>query len=129
MRYDCRDLRKHPGFTTVAVVTLALGIASTMTVLTIAAALLWRPLPVPNAKELVTLVRWQSGYSSDHFSYPQVRLLAARKDVFARLGAVGSDVVNVGPPHALEPTGTAWGRRTQGQHRSTCQGPRAMRIP
>ena len=107
-RYGCRSLHKHPGFTVVAVVTLALGVAATMTVFNLVDALLLRPLPVPNAGELVTLIRWQGGHSSEHFSYPQVRLLAARRDLFAALAGIGSNTVNVGPPEALEPTGAAW---------------------
>ncbi|HUF50719.1 MAG TPA: ABC transporter permease [Longimicrobiales bacterium] len=108
VRYGCRGLRKHPSFTAVAVVTLAVGVAATMTIFNLVDALLLRPLPVPKATELVTLVRWQGGNSSEHFSYPQVRLLAERTDLFAALAGIGSDTVNVGPPEALEPTGAAW---------------------
>jgi putative ABC transport system permease protein len=107
-RYGSRTLRRHPGFAVIAMVTLALGVAATMTVFNLIEALLLRPLPVPHAGGLVTLTRWQGGSSSDHFSYPQVRLLADRADLFAALAAVGSDTVTVGPADALEPTGAAW---------------------
>jgi hypothetical protein len=108
VRSGWRSLRKAPTFTAAAVVTLALGVAATMSVFNLIEALLLRPLPVPDAAELITLVRHQAGTSSDHFSYPQIRLLAERTDLFAGLAGVGSDIVNVGPPDALEPTGAAW---------------------
>jgi predicted permease len=108
VRYGCRGLYTHPRFTAIAAVTLALGVAATMSIFNLIEALLLRPLPVPNAGELVTLVRLQGGNSSDHFSYPQVRRLAQRTDLFAALTGIGSDTVNVGPPEALEPTGAAW---------------------
>ena len=108
VRYGCRGLCRHPGFTAVAVVTLGLGVAATMTIFNLVEALLLRPLPVPQAGQLVTLIRWQDGHSSEHFSYPQVRLLAERTDLFTALAGVGSDIVNVGPPEGLEATGAAW---------------------
>jgi predicted permease len=108
LRYGSRGLRKHPTFAVVAVTALALGVAATMTVFNLVEALLLRPLPVPSAGELVTLIRWQAGLSSDHFSYPQVRALAERGDLFSAFAGMGSDTVNVGPPDALAPTGAAW---------------------
>lgn len=108
VRYGCRGLCGRPGFTAVAIATLALGVAATMTIFNLVEALLLRPLPVPNAGELVTLARTQDGNTSDHFSYPQVRLLAERTDLFRALAGIGSDTVNVGPPGAVESTGAAW---------------------
>lgn len=87
---------------------LALGVAATMTVFNLLDALLLRPLPVPRAAELVTLTRHLAGTTSDHFSYPQINELAEEKDLFAAVAGIGSDVVNVGPVDALEPTGAAW---------------------
>jgi predicted permease len=115
-RYGWRALRKHAGFTAVAITTLAIGIAATLTIFSIVEALLLRPLPVTKPDELVTLVRWQSGYDSDHFSYPQVQRLAERSDLFAGLAGIGSDIVNVGASDALEPTSAAW---VSGQFYST----------
>ena len=43
-----------------------------------------------------------------NFSYPQVRDLAERNDLFELLCGFGSDRVGVGPAHALEPTLVAW---------------------
>ncbi len=52
-RYALRQLRKSPGFTAVAVVTLALGIGATTTIYTVLYATVLAPMPYPNAEQLV----------------------------------------------------------------------------
>ena len=108
LRYGGRGLRKNPSFTAVAVITLTLAVVSTMTVFNLIEALFVRPLPVPHASELVTLTRWQNGNSSEHFSYPQIRLLEQREELFSAVAGIGSDIVNVGSTEALERTAAAW---------------------
>jgi putative ABC transport system permease protein len=53
VRYGTRMLRKSPGFTTAAVVTLALGIGATTATFSCADALLWKPIPLPHLESLV----------------------------------------------------------------------------
>jgi len=106
--YGARGFRKNPAFTLVAVLTLALGVGANLTVFTMVDALLLRPLPVPDASNLVTLTRWLQGNSSEHFSYPQVIALAERRDLFSSVAGIGSATLNVGPPETLEPVGAAW---------------------
>ncbi len=55
VRYGIRKLRKSPGFTTAAVLTLALGIGSTTAIYAVADALLFRPLPYRDPDALVGL--------------------------------------------------------------------------
>jgi putative ABC transport system permease protein len=57
LRYGLRQLRRNPGFTVAAVLTLALGIGSVTAIFGVMDALLLRPLPYPEGNQLVTL--WQ----------------------------------------------------------------------
>ena len=108
-RYGLRGFRKTPGFTSVAILTLALGVGANLAIFAVVDALLLRPLPVPKAAELVTISRWLENRSiGESFSYPQITDLANRQDLFASLAGIGTDITYVGPSDALEPTGVAW---------------------
>ena len=71
-RAGVRVLRKNPSFTTLAVLTLAIGIGANTAVFSLANAAFFRPLPYPNAERLAFL--WQNnqrtGETAGLVSYP-----------------------------------------------------------
>ena len=98
VRYALRQLRKSPGFTAVAVLTLALGIGANSAIFTVVNALLLKMLPVSDPQSLVVVGDpTQAGHRSDGtprtdvFSYPLYKELRDRNSVFTGLCAAASD--------------------------------------
>ena len=103
LRYGLRMLRKNPGFTAVAVLTLALGIGANTAIFSLTDQVLLRLLPVENPEQLVVLRSpgpnpghtWSDGDDSTSFSYPMYRDLRDKNQVFAGLAACRPLTVNV----------------------------------
>jgi predicted permease len=85
LRYSIRVLRKAPGFTIAAVLTLALAIGANAVVFAVLNALILRPLNVPNADSLYTVEH--GGYKDEGFSYPDYLDLRDRNKSFDGLTA------------------------------------------
>jgi predicted permease len=94
LRYGARMLMKQPGFTLIAVITLALGIGANTAVFTLINALLLRSLPVANPHELVAIYsRGQNPLGM--MTFPMYRDLRARQEVFTDILAASVGVNSV----------------------------------
>jgi predicted permease len=93
VKYAVRTLLKSPGFSAVAVATLALGIGANAAIFALVDCVMLRLLPVKNAQELVLLRSpgpnrghtWSDDDDSKSFSYPMYRDLRDRNSVFVGL--------------------------------------------
>jgi predicted permease len=98
LRYGIRQLRKSPGFTAIAVVTLALGIGANTAIFTVVNALLLKMLPVKYPQQLVVVgdpanpnERSNGTPRTDVFSYPLYKQLRDQNSVFTGLCAAAND--------------------------------------
>ena len=85
IRFSLRVLRKSPGFTIAAVLTLTLAIGANAVVFAVLNALILRPLDVPRADSLYTIER--GGYKEQATSYPDYLDLRDRNRSFDSLAA------------------------------------------
>ena len=111
LRFAFRMLRKSPGFTAVAVATLALGIGANAVVFGILNALILRPLHVPHAESLYGIERGND--KAVNHSYPDYLDLHDRNRSFEDLAAY--NVTSVGLDTGNNPS-AAWILETTGNY-------------
>jgi predicted permease len=94
--FSTRLLAKSPGFTAVAILTLAVGVGANTAVFSLINGLLLRPLPVPHAERLVVLRIDENGPEPNYaFCTPFFRGLEERHDLFANVFAYNGDTFQV----------------------------------
>jgi putative ABC transport system permease protein len=108
IRFGARMLVKKPGFTLIAVITLALGIGANTAIFSVVNAVLLQPLPYAKAEELVEIYRTPGGEETWPFPPAAYLNLKSRNTVFSDIAALD----NRGLPANL----TGWGEpeRLQG---------------
>ena len=97
VRYAIRVLAKRPGFTAIAIVTLALGIGVNSLMFSLVDAVLFRPLPVRSPERLLRIDNSFGGHAIGGISYPMLRDFREQSTAFAGLAAFsGGNTVQVG---------------------------------
>lgn len=131
LRYGLRVLGKSPGFTAIAVISLALAIGANTTIFSVANQLLYDRLPVPHAAEL-RLLAWTANEqklavhsiwgdydslpggrgTSNIFSYPVYQRLRAQNRVLGDLFAFKTDNANATIREQPSAFAARWSRET-----------------
>ena len=108
MRFGLRVLRRNPGFTAVAALTLALGIGGTAVVFSLLDAVLLRPLPYPHSQRLFRLfpLEGERKRGVEQATYPDFRDWQRQTRTFESLAAYQGESLNL--------TGTAEPERLEG---------------
>ena len=109
IRHALRMLAKSPGFTAIAILTLALGIGGTTAIFTVANALLLRPLPYKDADQLVRIAtdRSRSGF----LSLPYFTILNDHNRSFTGIAAYQGESFNLsgrGEPDQITAERVTW---------------------
>src|SRR5262245_2827991 len=104
LRFGLQMMMKNPGFTFVAVITLALGIGANTAIFSVINATLLRPLPYPQPEQLALIEERGRNMTSMSVSYPNFLDYRERNQVFSRMAAFrwrGMDLSGGNEPERL----------------------------
>ena len=82
LRFALRQLRKAPGFTLTAVLTLALGIGASSAIFCLIDGLWLHPMPVPHSDRLTRIFATAPDSQDGLFSYTEYQSIAGRASAF-----------------------------------------------
>ncbi len=110
LRFGTRMLMKSPGFTLIAVLTLALGIGANTTIFSVVNAVLLRPLPYPEPERLVmaSLTNPAQGKSIDHLGMANFLAVRERNQSFEKVTAFSSGSFTFTGGESPEQVSGAW---------------------
>jgi putative ABC transport system permease protein len=95
LRYGARMLMKTPGFTLIAVLTLAIGIGANTAIFSVVNGALLKPLPYEESERLVFVAEQAASGGQAHISYPNFTDWRAQNRVFERIGVFNSGSYNL----------------------------------
>jgi predicted permease len=110
LRYALRSLRSAPGFTTIALATLALGVGANTAIFSVVRAVLLEPLPFASADRIVRVYQANTSAAIDQGSFSEPDLIDIRSNVrlaesmggfFFADGSTGVDLTGDGSPERL----------------------------
>jgi putative ABC transport system permease protein len=104
LRYGFRTLLKHPGFTAVAVLTLALGIGANTAIFSVVHAVVLRPLPFPEPDRLVMVWEADKSGADSNMGYSTFADWRNQNHSFEAMSALGDwspTLSGAGEPQAL----------------------------
>ena len=98
LRFAFRQLRKAPGFTFVAILTLALGIGANTAIFSLVNGVLLRPLPFPNAERIIYFdgKNPAAGITESNISFLDFTDWSQQTDLFASTAAYWTGNANFG---------------------------------
>lgn len=107
VRYGLRMLRKSPGFTTVAILTLALGIGANTAIFSIVNPILFRPLPFKDPDRLVAVMETKASQNLQwlwptQISFVEWQRRATAFETIAAYHGCGFQLAADGEPHFLQ---------------------------
>jgi len=91
-RYGLRLIRKNPGFSAVAILSLALGVGANTAIFGLIDALLYKSLPVRDPQSLIFVGKQWDGRTDDGYYYETYRRLREQQPFFAELAAYGEQL-------------------------------------
>jgi putative ABC transport system permease protein len=104
LRFALRQLRKAPGFTLIAVATLALGIGATTAIFSVVNGVLLKALPFPHPAQLVALRQSSKESARMGVSFPNFLDWRAQQTVFSQMAArlpMGGVIAGEGEPERV----------------------------
>jgi putative ABC transport system permease protein len=105
LKFALRTLAKSPGFTLVAILTLALGIGANTAIFSVVNAVLLRPLPFKNASQLVVLRETYKNVGNVSVSYPDFLDWREQSDSFAAMSVINNvnfNLSGVAQPESID---------------------------
>src|SRR5262245_21850458 len=104
IRYAVRLLLKNLGFTSVVVLTLALGIGANVALFSVVNGVLLKPLPYPDPDQLVTIHQSKPNWDAGAMPYPNFLDVQSQNQTFSSLAisrATGFSLLGAGEPERL----------------------------